>query len=79
MALVADRQASRVPKKSSTWSRPGSRLRWGCGPARGRWSCRRMGLTRFDGHPPSGVLPWEDVHHGDHGTQAASRAPVVHP
>ena len=22
---------------------------------------------------------WEDVHHGDHGTQATSRAPVVHP
>jgi transposase len=38
-----------------------------------------VGLTRFDGHPPSGHRPGEDVHHGDHGTRAASGAPVVHP
>ena len=24
-----------------------------------------MDLTRVDGHPPSGVLPWEDVDHGE--------------
>jgi transposase len=26
-----------------------------------------------------GRCPGKDVHHGDHGTQEASRAPVVHP
>ena len=26
-----------------------------------------LGLTRFDGHPTSRVLPWEDVRHGEHG------------
>jgi hypothetical protein len=28
--------------------------------------------------PYQGHRPGEDVHHGDHGTQATSRAPVVH-
>jgi transposase len=29
--------------------------------------------------PHQGHRPGEDVHHGDHGTQAASCAPVLHP
>jgi Tfp pilus assembly protein PilF len=37
-----------------------------------------LGLTRFDGHPSSGVLPRRGVHHGGHGTEQASCAPVVH-
>ena len=28
--------------------------------------------------PHQGCCPGEDVHHGDHGTQATSGAPVVH-
>ncbi|MFF8235112.1 hypothetical protein ACF05H_41020, partial [Streptomyces caelestis] len=32
----------------------------------------RMGLIRFGGHPRSGVLPQEDVHHGEHGEEEAS-------
>ncbi|MFF7987779.1 transposase [Streptomyces sp. NPDC007901] len=31
-----------------------------------------MGLIRFDGHSRSGVLPREDVHHGEHGEEEAS-------
>jgi hypothetical protein len=47
----------------------------GFGPAR---IAVELGLTRFDGRPTSGVRPWEDVRHGEHGTQQASAAPVVH-
>lgn len=38
----------------------------------------RLGLIRFDGHSRSGVLPREDVHHGEHGEEEASASPFVH-
>ncbi|MEU9979599.1 transposase [Streptomyces sp. NPDC051014] len=31
-----------------------------------------LDLIRFDGRPGSGVLPREDVHHGEHGEEEAS-------
>ncbi|MDX2548954.1 hypothetical protein PV331_45065, partial [Streptomyces sp. WI04-05B] len=34
--------------------------------------CIPVGLIRFDGHPRSGVLPREDVHHGEHGEEEAT-------
>ncbi|MEH0415984.1 caspase family protein [Streptomyces sp. B21-083] len=37
-----------------------------------------LGLIRFDGHSRSGVLPREDVHHGEHGEEEASPSPFVH-
>ncbi|WJY43072.1 GNAT family N-acetyltransferase [Streptomyces sp. P9-2B-2] len=37
-----------------------------------------VGLIRFDGHQRSGVLPREDVHHGEHGEEEASASPFVH-
>lgn len=37
-----------------------------------------LGLIRFGGHPRSGVLPREDVHHGEYGEEEASPSPLVH-
>ncbi|WSX17860.1 hypothetical protein OG496_11210 [Streptomyces sp. NBC_00988] len=37
-----------------------------------------VGLIRFDGHPRSGVLPREDVHHGEYGEEEATPSPLVH-
>ena len=38
-----------------------------------RWAWPALTDIPYQGHRPG-----EDVHHGDHGTQATSRAPVVH-
>ncbi|CAG6397101.1 hypothetical protein SCOCK_50150 [Actinacidiphila cocklensis] len=39
---------------------------------------RGLSLIRFDGHPRSGVLPGQDVHHGEHGEEEATPSPLVH-
>ncbi|MGP4087909.1 hypothetical protein [Streptomyces sp. KR55] len=37
-----------------------------------------LGLIRCDGHPRSGVVPREDVHHGEHGEEEAASSALVH-
>ena len=37
-----------------------------------------LGLTRFDGHPSSGVYPGRMSDHGEHGEEAPAAPPCVH-
>ncbi|AVV46591.1 hypothetical protein C6376_39755 [Streptomyces sp. P3] len=37
-----------------------------------------LDLIHFDGYSRSGVLPREDVHHGEHGEEEASPSSLVH-